>query len=357
MGKFIDTMQDAGLGMIPQAAQGILGIALGRAMEKHNDERQIRQQRALQDMQMQGNREMMKYGKELDYEMWKKTNYGAQMEELRKAGLNPGLLYGMGGQGGMTTGGSAPGVGSGSAPSGGGEAMGMGIQAMGMQLQLLNAQKENLEADTANKRSENPNIPLTGENIKAQTMDLLQGVQNKKAQERLTKIQGDIAELDEELKSKTLEDAIELVNIEEMSARTQLDRLARMNELEKATYDTRYQMIGVELTTMLLNNEIQRAQKKNINADTGKKIAETGVAYQTIKNLANEIVQKGMAWETAQQGANTAQRNQELEDWKATVQKTTGIGMEALDMIIDGFILKRLLGGAGHTPVSGFHKR
>ena len=36
--------------------------------------------------------------------MWKDTNYSAQMEELKKAGLNPGLLYGMSGGGATTIG-------------------------------------------------------------------------------------------------------------------------------------------------------------------------------------------------------------------------------------------------------------
>ena len=42
------------------------------------------------------NREMAKYSQELNKEMWEYTNYGNQVKELEKAGLNPALLYGKG---------------------------------------------------------------------------------------------------------------------------------------------------------------------------------------------------------------------------------------------------------------------
>ena len=77
-------------------------------------------------------------------DIWEKTNYKAQMGQLEKAGLNPGLIYGMGGAGG-TLGGA-----SGSVNSGTNQIQGMGIQGA-MQLALMKAQKENIEADTANK--------------------------------------------------------------------------------------------------------------------------------------------------------------------------------------------------------------
>ena len=56
-----------------------------------------------------------KEGAAIQYDMWKKTNYPAQMKMLKEAGLNAGLLYGQGGGGGTTTGGQ----GGGSAGSGG----------------------------------------------------------------------------------------------------------------------------------------------------------------------------------------------------------------------------------------------
>ena len=72
-----------------QAIGGIFGIGLGA----YNDNRQYNQQERLQNLQIKGSKELTDYQMMKQLQMWKDTNYGAQMEELRKAGLNPGLLY------------------------------------------------------------------------------------------------------------------------------------------------------------------------------------------------------------------------------------------------------------------------
>ena len=40
------------------------------------------------------------------YEMWEKTNYAAQIEQMKKAGLSPALMYGQAGAGGGTVSGA-----------------------------------------------------------------------------------------------------------------------------------------------------------------------------------------------------------------------------------------------------------
>ena len=89
----------------------------------------------------------MKQQNDAAYEMWEKTNYSAQKEQMKKAGLNPALMYGMSGGGGVTTGPSNA-TAEGQA---GNTNIGMGIQAVA-QLELLKAQKENIEADTEAKK-------------------------------------------------------------------------------------------------------------------------------------------------------------------------------------------------------------
>ena len=70
--------------------------------------RQLKQQQKLMDQQIQGSKELSDYSKENQMDIWNRTNYEAQMEHLKKAGLNPGLLYGKGGQGGTLGGGAVP---------------------------------------------------------------------------------------------------------------------------------------------------------------------------------------------------------------------------------------------------------
>ena len=85
-----------------QATSGLLGMALGRMDANWQDKRQLRQQSRLQQMQIAGQKEMMNYQQQQAYDMWQKTNAPAQAEQLKKAGLNVGLMYGGSGAGGAT---------------------------------------------------------------------------------------------------------------------------------------------------------------------------------------------------------------------------------------------------------------
>lgn len=128
------------------AAGGALGLVLG----EYNDRRQIEQQQKLQDMQIKGQKEMSDYSQKQQYDMWNKTNFDAQVGQMKKAGLNPGLMYGMGGSGGTTTGSAGGSVGGGNAPSGGQEVgMGMQMAMMGAQVRLTEAQAKKAEVEAA----------------------------------------------------------------------------------------------------------------------------------------------------------------------------------------------------------------
>ncbi len=79
-----------GMGLISQGVGGLMGMGIGA----YNDNRQEVQQRKMQNLQIQGQKEMTDYNAQKQLQMWKDTNYSAQMGELEKAGLNPALMYG-----------------------------------------------------------------------------------------------------------------------------------------------------------------------------------------------------------------------------------------------------------------------
>jgi hypothetical protein len=71
---------------------------------------QQRRQRELMNLQHQNQQELNQQGHDLQYQQWLRTNYPAQVEMMKKAGLNPALMYkgsGPGGTTGSQTGGSA----------------------------------------------------------------------------------------------------------------------------------------------------------------------------------------------------------------------------------------------------------
>ena len=104
----------------------------------------IRQRQALK-----GQQKSLELQNAAALDLWNKTNYGAQMERLKSAGLNPGLIYGMGGAGGQL-GGNSGNVNTQQSDPG---SMGMGIQAAMAQAQI-EAQREQEKFNQARILSE-----------------------------------------------------------------------------------------------------------------------------------------------------------------------------------------------------------
>lgn len=179
------------LGM--QAAGAAIGTGFGLLQGSINDRRQRRQQEELQKLQIAGQKEMTDYQYQKMLQMWKDTNYSAQVSELNKAGLNPALMYGMSGGGGATVGGGGGGnVSGGNAPSGGGEmqamsAMGIQMAQTAAQTELLKEQAKNVAADTENKQGvERDNIKADTENkILQQVINTFAGKEAKDVYERV----------------------------------------------------------------------------------------------------------------------------------------------------------------------------
>ena len=75
---------------------GAAGAAVSQGLGMMNQGQQVKDQMGL-----------MEHGANLAYRNWLRTNYGAQREQLEKAGMNVGLMYSQGGQGGQLNGGNS----------------------------------------------------------------------------------------------------------------------------------------------------------------------------------------------------------------------------------------------------------
>lgn len=286
---------------IGQLGMLALSTGVGMGLQGIADERQKKQQKWLTELQIQGNKEMLEAQKAKEIEMWKATSYPAQMAMMKQAGLNPSLMYGMGGGGGTTVGGGGAGVSGGIAPSGGGEiqgAMGMGM-AMKAQVELLQAQKENIQADTANKTQD---TGLKG----AQTANVTVDSGNKWVQQRLL-------ELDEKLKGKTWQDSATIVNQEMEQALRKTEMMDRSNEQQKELYDETIANIRVQYAGALLQN-----------AETQSR---TALNKQQAEGIAKGIEQKWV--ELNQSGSKNewehSDRLKAIEEYTANALKVAGI--------------------------------
>lgn len=252
MGKFIGQLGEQ---IATDAIGGIFGLALGGI----NDRRQIRQQQKLQDMQIAGQKEMGNFNYAQQMNLWNETNYKAQVEQLKKAGLNPGLLYGMGGAGGATTAAQSGNVAGASAPTGGGEAMGIiGMTQLTMaQRDLLKAQKRNVDADTQNKLTENPNIPLKGENLKADT-------ENKITQNAILEIENDI-------KGRTSNMAVAMIATTLREATERLQITTNEKKISEATLSDQIKILKGEAISIFLKNAQTKEETRKIAIELSQK--------------------------------------------------------------------------------------
>lgn len=274
MGKFIDTLSSqlgGGLG-------SLVNTGLGLMMEGHEDRRQIRQQQKLQDMQIAGSKEMTDYNYQKQLNMWHDTNYGAQMKELKNAGLNAGLIYGMSGGGATTTGsGSGANVSGGTAVGHTGEIL--GIQQLGMQNKLLEAQIENIEADTQNKIATNPNIQAdTG--VKTETIEQLKAQTNNiKAQQALTEVQTGISQIQKSIQEQSEFDQVKMFDLAAQKIQQEVFQLQNNTEISDQT-----------------KKDIVKTIKANaVNAVLEQSVKKAGIALDnaTINKLSQDIIQKG----------------------------------------------------------------
>lgn len=109
------------------AIMGVIGAA--SALQSGSNQSYNEEQAQLRQAQI--NKEQAKYNQGLAMEYWDYTNWENQVDHLKKAGLNPALMYAKGGTGGQTGGGQAQGVGL--SPS---NQEAVKAQQMGMALQL-----------------------------------------------------------------------------------------------------------------------------------------------------------------------------------------------------------------------------
>lgn len=285
MGNFGNMLMGSAAGAVDSA----IGMGMGLLLEKHNDKRQIRQQQKLSEQELQFAQRMGDYNYGKQMEMWKATNYGAQRKELEAAGLNPGLLYGMGGAGGATTGNASQSIKGGSgAPAGGGEIMGMMMNKM--QMKMMEAQIENVKADTNKKNAEVPNI---------ETDTISKGIVNEINQMAL------------ELNGETYEARKMAIKYETNKALQEMQIAQNSATVSENTVMDRIAIIGAELVSLEVRNELTRAQKD-------KTFSDIEVNKQAIQNF---ITQNAQGWMRLSQEERNVKVNEKLAEFNTSLSR------------------------------------
>ena len=240
------------------AAGGVLGmIGQGkRAKKAHNRNKE------LMGMQFANQQALNKQGQELQMKTWNDTGYGAQMKMMKEAGLNPGLMYGMSGGGGQTTG-----------SQGGGSASGNSSHApmdigASVQASLAAAQVGKIVAETNLLKNQNKSESGKIENMLAEKGDIFR----EQMASAYWKIQNSTGDKLEEESIKIWEEA-KLLN--------------KQNKITKETMDDVIEGARLEAINKALQNSLTA---ENIN----KTKEEIDVLVNSIYQRWTEIGIKGV---------------------------------------------------------------
>ena len=297
------------------ASAGI--AAIGQSVNTKN---QFKRSKQLMEIQMQNQEKMNDNAMARQMQMWENTNYNAQVAKMKEAGLNPGLLYGLSGGGGTTTGS----VGAGSASTGHAPQM-MDMGSI-IQASLAMAQAKLIQAQTDKTKVETEKIGgVDTEEAKTRIESLTQGVENQKANQALTKAQTIMQDLQNRIGSVTESDQIDYITYQTQKALKEVEIANHEEYVNRETRDDRIKIVQEEAVGTMIQNALNQ-----------QKITES---KQNVEATAQEILQK---WEMINQQGRNVDINQFREEIKAINPTISQIGGKALDQVIMG--IQNILG-------------
>jgi hypothetical protein len=262
------------------AIMGIGGALAGALGANSASSQSWQRQHQLMEIQAELNQKNAKFNTAQAKEMWNYTNFKNQMKHIKEAGLSPGLIYGMGGQGGSTQGaGAANGVGL---PQD--QSVGMGLRAQEIGVEMANALSQiKLNESQANKNEAEAN-KIKGVDTEAQqaTIDnLIAQTSNEKIKRGLILGQIRVADAEEELKRNTADwtkEKAEETRWNVKSLKKGIDKLTEEidgvkldNDLKRRTIDNKVKESALTLQNLMSEILLKGSQRK-VNEEEAKAI-------------------------------------------------------------------------------------
>lgn len=311
------------IGAIIGAGIGLAGSILGR--KQQNDD-----QREMMELQAKLNQQQAQYNQGLAKDMWNYTSFPNQVRKMEAAGLNPALLYGMGGQGGSTAGaGQAGSVGLSDAK---GMQTGIAIQGMGLELANLASQIELNKSQAEKNRAEAEKTAGVDTQVQQATME------NLIAQTANEKVKKGLIYADTRFK-----DALEEVT------RAKVDEVGwniknLMKSLELADRNIQAADLDNELKERTMESNVKQAEEtlKNTMADTLVKFSQGKLNKVQAEAIAEQVKQ---GWSSI--GIQTAEKEQKWQQLEQNAEKIMNelkLGEKGLDIQQQNVIKDYVLG-------------
>jgi len=283
---------------IGSAGGGILG-ALGIG-EKRRMKRELRYNKRLADYNKNIAKELGQFNHDLAMQMWNDTNYGAQVQHMKDAGLNIGLMYGSPGQGG-TTQSSTPSANPGQNPNQ------PHIQGIGMQTAVAG--------------------------MKALAEIELAKSQAKKNEAEAEKIKG--------------------VDTEESKQRIQESAQRIENLIQNAKTDREKELLQRSQRYVADREYDKLVEEINILADD--RFISNNTRQERINIITNEAIQSELNHALTEAQTDLT-KEQEKKAWHEIRQKWVANGLQGLDIIVKAVLgrmgIKKLGGGIKKSDLS-----
>lgn len=301
-------------GAAADAAGGILDLAFGGIKNR----RQLKQQAALNEQQ----KGMMDYQQQKQMEMWEKTGYSAQVKQMKAAGINPGLLYGMSGGGGQTTGNTSSaspqamdlGIGR------GGAIQQMAMNAAETKLMESQAKLNNVQADKLQGIDTKEGEQRIAEST-VRIKEIAASTANKEQQTVLLKIAEEMSNLKLKFDKETYNENVDLLVSAAQNAKELVHQMEVDTFVKRATRNTVVDTMRAELIGIGIKNDLMKAQIKLTDAEVWE-IAETisqgweKLSIEDQKNVISREINK-----VNQQNADTNKQNADVNKERLTMDE------------------------------------
>lgn len=291
------------LGMaIGTAAGSIFGSLMGNKMQQD----QFGNQLTLMKKQHEYNEASANTAQARAYEMWEKTNYAAQIEQMKKANLSPALMYGQTGAGGGTVSG-AQGQGT-SQPTDRSIEMKLKGQEMGLQLANLASQiKLNESQANKNNAEANKTAGVDTELAKTSIENLISQTKNEKdrnaliwADKRFKEAAADMQEASAKLASgQNAKIGHEINLIERSLDKMDLDMkgIELDNELKRRVMESKVKEAEMSVKALMNSILVGKSQIRLNNQEAEAITDKVMQGWQSIAQQWNKLQQSGQSIE------------------------------------------------------------
>ena len=279
----------------------------------------------LMDIQNRYNEQMAKNNQQRNKDLWDYTNYENQKQHIKNAGLNPALMYGMGGGGGVSANG-AQGQGV-TQPTDRSVEMGLKQQGLGLQLASIASQVDLNKSQAEKNKAEADKIAGVDTDVQKATIDnLIAQTSNEKVKKGLILGQIRVVDAEEELKRNMADWT------KDKADETRWNIKSLQKGIDKLTEEINGMKLDNELKKRTIDNKVRESSLtlQNLMAEILLKGSQQKVNEEQAKAIPAEILQ---GWEKlVKEGKALINQKDQIEAYVQDVINKYELGKKGLDI-------------------------